>query len=400
MRGRSRRQIRSGAARSRSAQDLVHGAVAEGVDEDLSAHRQPEKTPQDDLVELALRQVEIAVAGVIRVGRAQGGAALDRRAVENPFGPRPGQVVGGIEERRLAGLFERERHAHRAQPDLEIGAAENPLAALPGQSDGHLLHRRHSQLGRLAGERLELSAQHAVGHVRPHRTDETEEGIFVDHAVDGLGAREAAVRAAERVRLRRGDARRRHRPRVDHRAVGGPGQQDDRIVRRHRIEHLPRGRRIEDHRLADEHQDPLTRLRHRHPLRHLIDRLLQSRPGPGDVDRRQRQARQADAQVGMGVVESRHHHPSAEVDRARARSRQSPHRPVVAHGDDPRAADGDRLRPGPAGVGREDLAVVEDDVGRWTGECGAGEKKQGEKRKKSQADPAQRVAPFKRTSPS
>ena len=67
--------------------------------------------------------------------------------------------------------------------------------------------------------------------------------------------------------------------------------------------------------------------------------------------------------VDVRVLEAGRDGAAAQLDVARAGADEAPHIAVAADGDDPAAADGERLRPGPGGVGGEDAAPGQDEIG-------------------------------------
>ena len=67
--------------------------------------------------------------------------------------------------------------------------------------------------------------------------------------------------------------------------------------------------------------------------------------------------------MDVAVAEARRHGPAPELDHARRGTDQGMDVAVAADGDDPAVPDGEGLGPGLGGIGREDAAAGEDEIG-------------------------------------
>jgi hypothetical protein len=67
--------------------------------------------------------------------------------------------------------------------------------------------------------------------------------------------------------------------------------------------------------------------------------------------------------VDVRVLEPRRDGPPAQLDVAGSGTDATAHVPVAAHGDDPAVAHGQRLGPGPRGIGGEDATPGQDEIG-------------------------------------
>ena len=342
----------------------------------------------DALVLGGAREHELARAAQVGVGLVDPGRAVGRDPV--------GEDLDGAQRQQPLVEHLRARVAREHPLELLDGAA---AGAADQQRVRRREHQGHARAERVVGQRVAVDVD-LVG--REARVRVARDALRQQDA-DGGGERAAQLVGRQRRqhrehellgalpqqpdRLARGvaidhAARRRHgvardagqleRARVDPDGVEREVAQDDGVVRRHRVEVLPRrqpGRvgadLVEQREVPSAPADPLARGGARDRLRHELDDVRdRGDRREADVERERREREARGEPVHVRVIDPRQRRSPLQVDHGRAATRQAPDLARRTGAPDPPAADGERLGDAAAPIERVHLAVEQHEVGR------------------------------------
>ncbi len=376
----ARAQRAPGRVRRRPAQrheHQAHRAVAHGVDQQLVSRGE---RLRHDRAHRVGREVQLAApAGAVGVGPPHQGPALDRGAVEDVLrardverGAGPAAALAGVGEVARPGA--RHGKPDQAPADRQVGRADEGDGARRAEGVVHVLERGDPEARRRGGVRPEIGATCGVGARARQPAARRPPGVLGEAAVEVARASGASQTAAERIGRVVPEAEGGERGAVQNRFVARPALQHRGVVREDAVEEKAVGAWVVEHAVADAREQPrAARVAAAHGGER-VDQLAQ----PGLGRRPHGDAARDGGDVRVRVVDAGDHGPAAQVADAGARARQRAHRVARPGGDDPLPPDREGLHPGAGGVGGEDPAADEDQVGRAASPAGADRERQGD----------------------